>query len=488
MDAEEKAFTLGMAMETGLQGKAAVTRRCSKDEDAARKLAWRKRRHLIVPRSSRQVVAVRILAIFFVIAVPALVVIAFTISCNSGREGERGRSIIYGSRFCQERHASFLQFIQSLLPSQPPSITTTACGTPPAGTRTRTHQTASITTTTSSMLGAILPAGLLALASLPTPSSATLLYVASYAGTITTLNLTVSGNGAPAAAPAAGAEIDLCGTEGAGIVAPRKEATVAVMETVSKVEGLGSPAWLTLDHESSMLYCMDEGLTKSYGSVSSFSTGPDGILEKVSTLNTLQGPVSAVAFGAGRMAVAHYARSMINVLNISDPAAMSPVQNETFIMSGPGPVKYRQDAPHPHQAVTDPTGKYILVPDLGADLLRIFSVSKDGLSLSVREPLKVAAGSGPRHVSFAEAGDKTFMYLVSELANTVTGFEIKYANDGLSFTELFKIPTHGEGEEVPTTAAAAELLVSVRTLFLCYPYLFVVTKVQIIKQPQKLAR
>jgi 6-phosphogluconolactonase (cycloisomerase 2 family) len=80
----------------------------------------------------------------------------------------------------------------------------------------------------------------------------------------------------------------------------------------------------------------------------------------------------------------------------------------------------------------------------------------------MKEPLKVAAGSGPRHVSFAKAGGMTFMYLISELSNTITGFEVGYAGDNLKLTELFNIPTHGAGEKVPTTAAAAEILVSVR--------------------------
>jgi len=158
---------------------------------------------------------------------------------------------------------------------------------------------------------------------------------------------------------------------------------------------------------------------------------------------------------------------MLNLINVTDPESLTPFQNLTFTLDGPGPNKGRQDAPHPHQTVLDPTGKFILVPDLGADLVRVFAISdEDGLTVTAGEPLVAAAGSGPRHISFAEKKDGSFvMYLISELSNTITAYNVVYGEEegeeGISFEEAFVIPTHGEGEEVPKTAGAAEILVSV---------------------------
>ena len=153
---------------------------------------------------------------------------------------------------------------------------------------------------------------------------------------------------------------------------------------------------------------------------------------------------------------------MVNVLDVSDPASLTPTQNYTFALDEPGPNPGRQDAPHPHQAVLDPTGSFILVPDLGADLVRVFAVGDD-ISVEVMEPLAVEPGSGPRHVVFVEGkGEGTVMYLISELSNTISGYEVGYPESGIEFEETFVIPTHGEGEEVPEGAAAAEILVSVR--------------------------
>lgn len=113
------------------------------------------------------------------------------------------------------------------------------------------------------------PAGLLPLL-LSSPAAATLLYASSYSGAITTLNLTLSAD----------------------------NATQSVLQSLSSSDGCApSPSWLTLDHANSRLYCTDEGLTTNVGTVSSFSTGPEGVLQQLAKTETISGPVSAVIYG-----------------------------------------------------------------------------------------------------------------------------------------------------------------------------------------------
>ncbi|KAK6210479.1 hypothetical protein LQW54_006226 [Pestalotiopsis sp. IQ-011] len=276
-------------------------------------------------------------------------------------------------------------------------------------------------------------AGLLSLP-LVTPSAATLLYVASYAGTVTTLNLTLS----------SGANYS------------------ASLEAISTSTGCASsPSWLTLDTPNSVLYCTDEGLSTPLGSLSSFQTNDDGTLVQLDQISVISGPVSAVIYGedGDGLALAHYSGSGFSTFSIADPAALAPVQNETFTLAEPGPNPDRQDAPHPHEAILDPTGEYIIVPDLGADLVRIFQVDEDGLTWTAVDPLVAAPGSGPRHATFLVTDDATYMYLVAELANTITGYKVEYESE-LAFTELFAINTHGEGSSVPNGTTAAEIALS----------------------------
>ena len=62
----------------------------------------------------------------------------------------------------------------------------------------------------------------------------------------------------------------------------------------------------------------------------------------------------------------------------------------------------RQGEPHPHSAKTDPSGKFILIPDLGQDKVRIYRIGKDGQSMQPNDPAyaTMPPGGGPRHVSF----------------------------------------------------------------------------------------
>jgi 6-phosphogluconolactonase (cycloisomerase 2 family) len=154
--------------------------------------------------------------------------------------------------------------------------------------------------------------------------------------------------------------------------------------------------------------------------------------------------------------------SSLSTFDISKPSTLAPVQSETFTMEGRGPVRYRQDSPHPHEAALDPTGRFVVVPDLGADLVRVFAVDKATLKLEVAAPLVAPKGSGPRHLAFMVAGDKTFLFLISELANTITTYEVAYAEKALSFKSVYNVSTYGEGKTVGTGVTAAEIVLSVR--------------------------
>lgn len=139
-------------------------------------------------------------------------------------------------------------------------------------------------------------------------------------------------------------------------------------------------------------------------------------------------------------------------------------------MPEPGPVPDRQDIPHLHDAVLDPTGQFIIVPDLGADTLHVYSIVPETIKWVELEPVKAIPGNGPRHGVFAVIGDNTFFYLVNELSNTITGFKVEYQNEEGQdvaepvWTQLFDISTHGEGGSVPNGTKAAEIEISVSYL------------------------
>jgi hypothetical protein len=99
----------------------------------------------------------------------------------------------------------------------------------------------------------------------PQVARAGLIYVSSYAGTVTTLNL--SGNSLT---------------------------QVAVDKNCAP-----QAAWLALNKASNTLYCVEEAWGKTNGSIYSYRTSESGTLKLLKSVPTYGGPVSTVFYGDG---------------------------------------------------------------------------------------------------------------------------------------------------------------------------------------------
>ncbi|KAK8045718.1 hypothetical protein PG996_013782 [Apiospora saccharicola] len=126
-------------------------------------------------------------------------------------------------------------------------------------------------------------------------------------------------------------------------------------------------------------------------------------------------------------------------------------------MSRPGPVKSRQDKPHPNAIFPDPTQGFLLVPDLGADVIRIFAVDPDFGTLTPCRPAKTGDGGGPRHGAFYQtAGNaSTVLYIFNELSNTVSVWTLENppATDRDGCLSLTKTKTQTISTFAPGTSA-----------------------------------
>ena len=103
-------------------------------------------------------------------------------------------------------------------------------------------------------------------------------------------------------------------------------------------------------------------------------------------------------------------------------------------MSQPGPNAGRQNAPHPHAIFKDPTGQYLLAPDLGADLIRIFRVDATSGKLTSCPAAQASPGDGPRHGAWwaptAGSTQGQMLYTINELSNSVSAWTAKYSTNG----------------------------------------------------------
>lgn len=137
-------------------------------------------------------------------------------------------------------------------------------------------------------------------------------------------------------------------------------------------------------------------------------------------------------------------------------------------MPNPGPVSDRQDVPHIHEVLVDPTGRFLLAPDLGADFVRIFRINSTTGRLTEQQPLIAPPGSGPRHGAFwfpqtagTHISKGSRFYLVSELDNALRGYDVTYSPNGtMLFSQFYESSSYG-GATPPAGSKAAEIIISV---------------------------
>lgn len=129
----------------------------------------------------------------------------------------------------------------------------------------------------------------------------------------------------------------------------------------------------------------------------------------------------------GRHLVAsNYASGSLAVHPVGPGGALGP-RSDLVQHEGSGPVAGRQDGPHAHEAVFTPSG-HVVSCDLGADAVISYRLDPDTGRLSEVSRLRLAPGTGPRHIAYAPDGSSA--WVVSELASTV----VVCAVDGPSLT------------------------------------------------------
>jgi 6-phosphogluconolactonase len=179
--------------------------------------------------------------------------------------------------------------------------------------------------------------------------------------------------------------------------------------------------WIVRDPKRPILYTVREvgndGSTQ--GGVLSFAIGPGGTLRPLGEVSSGGGGPTYLSLDRRGKAlfVANFGGGQVSVVPVAvDGKLAAPVSVRTDTGSGP---HRRQKGPHAHGVVVDPSGRFVLVPDFGAD--RVFVYRLDAatgeLAPAGTPTFAVPPGSGPRHLVFAADGKAAF--LLTELTAQV---------------------------------------------------------------------
>jgi 6-phosphogluconolactonase len=136
--------------------------------------------------------------------------------------------------------------------------------------------------------------------------------------------------------------------------------------------------------------------------------------------------------------VANYGSATVSVLPVDRKGELSPASC-VIQQSGSGLDPQRQQHAYAHSINCDPSGKFAVACDLGADKLFIYRFDKKAGLLSVNTPATaiVPAGSGPRHLTFSRDGN--FCYVINELNDTIIAY--RFNADQGTLTDIQTVTT-----------------------------------------------
>ena len=227
------------------------------------------------------------------------------------------------------------------------------------------------------------------------------------------------------------------------------------LKQVGSVDAGPNPSFLAIDPNGRVLYAVNE--VEKYngrvtGAVSAFGIARDtGALTR---LGEQPSEGSAPCFVSvdreGRVVlVANYYGGNVALLPIQSDGALAAA---TAIVKhvGSGPKADRQSEPHAHCIVADPSNRFALAADLGADRVFVYRLDLDGKSLHHVDggDAVMRAGAGPRHIAFHPT--LPLVFITNELDSTVATLRFDAVRGALSVIDAHStLPAGWSGTNYP---------------------------------------
>ncbi len=238
------------------------------------------------------------------------------------------------------------------------------------------------------------------------------------------------------------------------------------LEPAGKTPGVPTPFYLRIDAAGRRLYAanaLDECDGVPQGAVSAFdldpSTGRLTFLGRQPSGGTLPCYID-LDFGGRFLLTGNYNSGGVAVLPIR-AGGLGPL-TATAQHEGSSLDEERQEGPHVHCMVLDPTGRWALAADLGTDEVRVYGLSEEG-GLSPADPPAVSSrpGAGPRHIAFHPR--RSVAYVLNELDSTLSVFD--FDPDTGRLTERQTVPALPPAFTGHNHAADVKILPSGRYLY-----------------------
>ena len=222
-----------------------------------------------------------------------------------------------------------------------------------------------------------------------------------------------------------------------GIYLVRMDRSSGKLRQVGSVNAGANPSFLAIHPNGRVLYAVDEIEKyngKTSGAVSAFAiAGDTGTLTKLDEQPSEGGAPCFVSVDrSGRVVlVANYVGGSVALLSIQSDGGLAP-PTQVVQHTGSGPNAERQEAPHAHCILPDPSNRFALASDLGADRVFVYRLDLEAKSLRRVQggDAVMRSGAGPRHLAFHPT--LPLVFVANELDSTVATLRFDVERGALS--------------------------------------------------------
>lgn len=201
-----------------------------------------------------------------------------------------------------------------------------------------------------------------------------------------------------------------------------------------------NPGYITISNDGKYVYASSDAKMPN-GTVSAFAFDADK--KSLTFLNQQktggENPVYVSVDKSGKWLVnATYNIPTISVFPLLENGKIDSIAQHFTFTEGSGVDPKRQEKAHTHSVVFSPDFKFLLSPDLGADMIRqyAFDESLKQPLVETKNSINTKPGIGPRHITFSKDGKMA--YSIEELAGMVSVYD--FSENKLK--EIQRIATH----------------------------------------------
>jgi len=254
-------------------------------------------------------------------------------------------------------------------------------------------------------------------------------------------------------------ELVYVGNDSTQLRAFRFDACAGTLAPIGVVAELPKPRWTVMHPQLPVMYVANEGTGKD-GGVAAFTVDRrTGALSPLNEVDAGGAGTTHLSFDRESMTLlaSNFGGGSVATVPVRADGRLDPPVS-VVRASGSGPHR-RQASPHAHAATVDPSGRFVLVADMGADRLFVYRFDRATRSLKAEAADAARAmvadpGSGPRRAVFGPQGNH--VYVLNELTAEVQVFNWDDGRGQLTAMQSLRLSSDG----FKGAASASEIMVS----------------------------